>query len=137
MNLERLGTAVLIASAALAATSNSASATVVKECGNYGFVEGQGPDRDGKYRPHFTDEPINGAGIFKIQAAVTTCVTARRVVRDANAADSPCYPAGRRPPSSCRIRGFVCRTKQLGEEYARIRCATPDDVRVVIWRAGA
>lgn len=139
--LKTLALTILVSGAAMASPAVALSATV-KKCGNYGVTEGQEPDANGTLKPRFTMEPIDGAGIFNITAQVSSCATARRIVRITNQVkNNPCtrydsagLPVGARNP--CRVIGFVCRSRRSGVESSVLRC-TRAGKRVVKYESGA
>jgi hypothetical protein len=93
----RFPLAAVIALLALPAASHATNArtTPVRDCGNYGFLPSGS-------RPVFTQREIEGAGTYDITARVSTCRTARRVVRIAHRArNNPLHPLRRERPA-CR-----------------------------------
>ena len=115
----------VLAVAALASAGESASAAPLKDCGNYGYTEG---DPGGK--PVFTQEDIVGAGVYDIQTRAVRCRTARRMVRRFwNGRWGRCEP-------TCRRGRFRCRDRQTGDEVAVMRC-TAAGGRVVRFTYGA
>jgi hypothetical protein len=124
----RFPLAAAIALLALPAASHAAHAQAppVRDCGNYGFLPGGS-------RPVFTQREIEGAGTYDITARVSTCRTARRVVRIAHRArNNPCtrydengLPVAERNP--CRVIGFTCRSRRLGIELSSVPCSAPGD----------
>lgn len=98
----------------------SAHAAPVKGCGGYepgrGFVRGD-PD---------------GAGVYNITSRIVSCATARTLVYRYYVRYSDyCTNVSR-----CSIRGWTCRTRSLGIEYADTRC-TRLAGRVVRFQHGA
>ena len=121
----RVLTAAVLAAAALAASAGSASAAPIKDCGNYGFPEG-----DPGSKPVFTHEDIVGAGVYDIRTRIVRCPTAHRMVRRFwNGSWGHCDP-------TCRRGRFRCANRQTGDEVYVMRC-TAAGGRVVRFEYGA
>ena len=94
-------------------TTVPVQAAPIQECGDYGYTESGS-------KPIFStvDGVVVGAGVYNITTRVVGCSTARRVVRRFwHQYDRYCDSNGR-----CRILGFSCRNRQIGEEFADVRC---------------
>ena len=91
------------------AFAGSAEAATTKRCGSLG-VDGK------RYR--------SGAGSFNITVRVSTCGTAKAVVR------------GYRFGQGEKVRGFTCRNSQSGGESTTVRC-TRYGGRVIRWTSAA
>jgi len=98
-------------------------------------------ERGRRHRGPLHKQEIDGAGIFDITAEVSSCKTARRIIRiSTRENNNPCVryrdglPSGARNP--CRVIGFTCRSRQTGDESSATRC-TRKGGRVVRWTSGA
>ena len=108
----------VIALVAAIACPRAAVAAPITECGNYGWIEGQG-------RTGWTYGRIDGAGIFNVTTRRVGCRYARRFVRSWEG------QVGAR-----RHRGFKCRYVSQAHEYADVRC-TRRGAKVIRWQTGA
>jgi hypothetical protein len=111
-------TAAAVTAIAALALPGAASASPIRECGNYGWIEEE--EATG-----WTYGEIDGAGIFNVTTRGVSCRYARKFVLSWNG------QVGRR-----HHRGFSCRYVSEEYEYADIRC-TRRPGRVIRWQTGA
>ena len=111
--MKRLAILALVLSATALAPATADAA--VRDCGTFNGLE-------------WSNEPLEGAGIFNVRAKNTSCTTARRVTLRAFTT----YRGGRR----WQYGKWSCKILDQAIEYTKARCARSGD-RVVRWETGA
>src|SRR3954470_23104871 len=114
----RLRAAALSAVVLACVLPGIAHAGPIRECGNYGLVNGH---------ERWTYGQIDGGGIFNVTSRVVRCRTARRVARHAYS------KSGKR---HYRYKHWKCHVLHEGLDYADTRC-TRSRGRVVRWQVRA